>query len=161
MCCLPLSIKEAMLLKPHCHEYHLPLLIAASLGLLRVSATTLDLWVPLDMGCQEYYRMKVLGLDSPSDGDVEGESEGVGRDDRRDVILLLVDSAHNDRQKLLNSCLQLCVPVGAHCAAGMPNQHTWIRGRNMGSSTYLLTPIKHCQETLRFQHQSRERTTRN
>lgn len=52
---------------------------------------------------------------SPSDSDVKWKSDKVRRHHRRDVVLLIVDSANDGEQGFFNGCLELCVAPGSDC----------------------------------------------
>ncbi len=51
----------------------------------------------------------------PSYSDVKRKGDQMWRDNRGDVVLLVVDSADDGQQRLLDSCLELSVAPGSHC----------------------------------------------
>ena len=64
----------------------------------------------LDSTCKTVTKVSV-----PSYSDVKRKGDQMWRDNRGDVVLLVVDSTDDGQQRLLDSCLELSVASGSDC----------------------------------------------
>ncbi len=71
--------------------------------------------VGVSSACLESICKTVTKISVPSDSDVKRKSDQMWRDNRGDVVLLVVDSTDDGQQRLLDSCLKLSVAPGSDC----------------------------------------------
>ncbi len=65
--------------------------------------------------CLNFTCETVIQISVPSYSDVKRKGDQVWRDNRGDVVLLVVDSTDDGQQRLLHSCLELSVAPGSDC----------------------------------------------